>query len=117
MSHYAASRAALSTFVEGLHKEARPLGIQYIAFECGGFPTHLGQPRDSSQAGFGSEGPAVDAYGPQFGELVGMFAANSMAHMLGNLAKAAARIVDVIKREGMAAGLPRAVRVAPGSAK
>jgi short-subunit dehydrogenase len=46
MSHYAASKAALSAYVEGLHKEIRSLGIQCVAFECGGFPTHLGQPRE-----------------------------------------------------------------------
>jgi short-subunit dehydrogenase len=115
MSHYAASKAALSAYVESLHKEVRSLGIQCVAFECGGFPTHLGQPRDASQAAFGSAGPAVAAYGPLFGELVGMFTADPMAHMPGDLAKAAATIVDVIKREGMAAGRPLAVRVALGS--
>ncbi|KAH0542441.1 hypothetical protein FGG08_003196 [Glutinoglossum americanum] len=115
MSHYAASKAALSVYVESLHKEVRPLGIQCVAFECGGFPTHLGQPRDAGEAGFGSAGPAVAAYGPLFGELVGMFAADPMAHMPGDLAKAATAVVDIIKREGMAAGRPWAVRVALGS--
>jgi NAD(P)-dependent dehydrogenase (short-subunit alcohol dehydrogenase family) len=115
MSHYAASKAALSVYVESLHKEVRPLGIQCVALECGGFPTHLGQPRDADTAGFGSVGPAVAAYGPLFGELVRMFAADPMAHMPGDLAKAAARIVDILKREGMAAGRPWAVRVTLGS--
>jgi short-subunit dehydrogenase len=115
MSHYAASKAALSAYVESLHKEVRPLGIQCVAFECGGFPTHLGQPRDASEVAFGSVGPTVAAYGPLFGELVGMFAADPMAYMPGDLAKAAMRIVEVIRREGMAAGRQWAVRVALGS--
>lgn len=115
MSHYTASKAALSAYVESLHKEVHPLGIQCVAFECGGFPTHLGQPRDACEAPFGSVGPAVAAYGPLFGELVGMFAADPMAHMPGDLAKAAMRIVEVIRRDGMAAGRQWAVRVALGS--
>jgi len=115
MSHYAASKAALSVYVESLHKEVRSLGIQCVAFECGGFPTHLGQPRDTSEAAFGSIGPAIAAYGPLFGELVGMFAADPMAHMPGDLAKATMAIVDVIQRNGMAAGRPWVVRVALGS--
>jgi hypothetical protein len=64
---------------------------------------------------FGSVGPTVAAYGPLFGELVGMFAADPMAYMPGDLAKAAMRIVEVIRREGMAAGRQWAVRVALGS--
>jgi len=115
MAHYAASKAALSAFVDGLHKEVRPHGIQCLSFECGGFPTHLGQPRDAGDGGFGAVGPTIAAYQPLFGELVAMFASDPMAYMPGDLAKAAARIVDVIKREGLAAGKPWAVRVAIGS--
>ncbi|KAM5355049.1 hypothetical protein ACJ41O_001695 [Fusarium nematophilum] len=115
LSHYAASKAALSTYVESLHKELRPLGIRCVAFECGGFPTSLGQPRDSSQAAFGTNGPAIEAYTPLFVSLVTKFATNPEAHMPGDLAKAATRIVDVVKREGLAAGKPWAVRVAIGS--
>jgi short-subunit dehydrogenase len=115
MSHYAASKAALSSYVEALHKEVRSLGIQCVAFECGGFPTHLGRPREASQAAFGSTGPAVASYGPLFGELVGMFAADPMAYMPGDLAKAATAIVDVITRKDVAARQPWAVRIALGS--
>lgn len=115
MSHYAASKAALSAYVEALHKEIRPLGIRCVAFECGGFPTSLGQPRDSSQASFGSNGPAIEAYSPLFVSLVTKFATNPSAHMPGDVAKAAATIVDVVKREGLAAEKPWAVRVALGS--
>lgn len=115
MSHYAASKAALSAYVESLHKEVRPLGIRCVAFECGGFPTNLGQPRDSSQAGFGSAGPAVDDYKPLFGSLVSKFATNPMAHMPGDVTKAAGRIVDIVTREQVASGKPWPVRVALGS--
>jgi hypothetical protein len=44
-----------------------------------------------------------------------MFTTNSAALMPGDLTKAAVRMVDVMKREGMAAGRPWAVRVALGS--
>jgi NAD(P)-dependent dehydrogenase (short-subunit alcohol dehydrogenase family) len=115
MSHYAASKAALSAYVESLHKEVRPLGINCVAFECGGFPTHLGQPREADQEGFGGTGPAIEAYRPLFGEFVGRMMKNPMAHMPGDLRKATERIVDVVKREGMAKGKPWAVRVALGS--
>ncbi|KAH6689857.1 hypothetical protein F5X68DRAFT_268156 [Plectosphaerella plurivora] len=115
MSHYAASKAALSTYVESLDKETRGLGIRFVAFECGGFPTNLGQPRDSSQAAFGSLGPSISAYAPLFGALMSKFATNPMVHMPGDVGKAAVAIVDVVKREGLAAGKPWAVRVALGS--
>ncbi|KAM0427900.1 hypothetical protein ACHAPT_007359 [Fusarium lateritium] len=115
MSLYASSKAALSTYVEALHKEVRSLGIRCVAFECGGFPTNLGQPRDPSQAGFGANGPSIEAYGPLFTSLVTKFAANPSAHMPGDVIKAADRIVDVVKREGLAADKPWAVRVALGS--
>jgi short-subunit dehydrogenase len=115
MSHYAASKAALSAYVEGLHRELRPQGIQCVAFECGGFPTHLGQPRNEGETGFGSGGPSVAAYAQLFAELVGKFSANPMAHMPGDLGEASSRIVDVVKREGIVGGRPWAVRVALGS--
>lgn len=115
MSHYAASKAALSAYVESLDKEVRGLGIRCVAFECGGFPTHLGQPRGDGQESFGTGGPAVEAYGPLFGELVGKFMANPMGHMPGDLSKAVARMVDVVKREGLVGRRPWAVRVALGS--
>jgi short-subunit dehydrogenase len=115
MAHYSASKAALSAFVDGLHKEVRPHGIQCVSFECGGFPTHLGQPRDAGDNGFGAVGPAITEYQPLFGELIGMFASDPMAHMPGDLEKAAASMVDIVKREGLAAGKAWAVRVAIGS--
>ncbi|KAL8288313.1 hypothetical protein RB597_000428 [Gaeumannomyces tritici] len=116
MSHYAASKAGLSAYVEALHKEVRPLGIRCVAIECGGFPTSLGQPREGGAGeSFGASRPAIEAYGPLFGTLMSKFATNPMAHMPGDVGKAAARIVDVLRREGLAAGKPWAVRVALGS--
>ncbi|KAL6860743.1 hypothetical protein ACO1O0_004777 [Amphichorda felina] len=115
VSHYAASKAALSTYVESLDKELRPLGVWCVAVECRGFPTNLGHPRDSSQAGFGSAGPAIDAYGPLFTSLVTKLATNPSAHMPGDVPKAAARIIDIVKREGRAGEKTWAVRVALGS--
>jgi NAD(P)-dependent dehydrogenase (short-subunit alcohol dehydrogenase family) len=115
MSHYAASKAALSAYIEGLDREVRSFGIRCIAFECGGFPTRLGQPRDANQEAFGSGGPAIAGYLPLFMELSGIWVANPMGHMPGDLRKCGERIVDVVKREGMASGLPWAVRVALGS--
>jgi hypothetical protein len=115
MSHYAASKAALSTYVESLHKEVRPLGIQCVAFECGGFPTHLGQPREESATTFGSGGPTIPAYETMFGEFFGKLMANPLANVPGDVLKAAARIVDVLKKEGEGANHPWPVRVAIGS--
>jgi short-subunit dehydrogenase len=115
MSHYAASKAALSTYVESLHKEVRQLGIQCVAFECGGFLTHLGQPREETATSFGSGGPAITTYKPLFSEFFGKLMANPLANMPGDLSKAAVTIVDVLKREGLAAGRSWPVRVAIGS--
>ncbi|KAI5465287.1 hypothetical protein BGZ63DRAFT_460084 [Mariannaea sp. PMI_226] len=115
MSHYAASKAALSTYVESLHKEVRPFGISCVDFMCGGFPTNLGQPRETGQAAFGSEGTGLAAYTYLLGELVGMFASDPMSFMPGDLKKVATVVVDIIKGEGVAAGKPWAVSVALGS--
>ncbi|KAK3313162.1 hypothetical protein B0H66DRAFT_387478 [Apodospora peruviana] len=116
MSHYAASKAALSAYIESLHKELRPLGIDCVAFECGGFPTHLGQPRAEGDSTFGGgvdEG--IKDYVPGFGKLVGMFMSDPMEFMPGDLSKVAPRIVDIMKREGVAAGRPWAVHIFFGS--
>lgn len=115
MSHYAASKAAVSVYAEALHKEVRSLGIRCAAFECGGMPTSLGQPRDTSQAGFGSSSPGISAYEPTFTSLVTKFATDAMIYMPGDPAKAAARMIDVVKQEGLAKAKPWAVRVALGS--
>lgn len=115
MSHYSASKAALSAFVESFAKEVRPLGIRCVAFECGGFPTNLGQSREPSTEAFGSAGPAIEAYGPLFSSLVGKFMTNPTAHMPGDISKAAAAIYGIVTKQGVAGEKPWAVRVALGS--
>jgi short-subunit dehydrogenase len=115
MSHYVASKAALSTHVESLHKEGRPRDIQCVAFECGGFPAHLGQSRQKGESDFGSGGPTINTYGSLFGKTIGKMMANPMVHMPGDLGKAVARIVDVHRKEGLAARRPWAVCVSLGS--
>lgn len=114
MGAYAASKAALSSYVESLHNEIRPLGLKAVAFECGGFPTHLGQPREEGPAS-AVQGSAIPDYLPQLGKLGGMFASNMELYMPGDLEKVGPRLVDVVKREGVAAGKPWAVRVCLGS--
>ncbi|KAK3317812.1 hypothetical protein B0T19DRAFT_298572 [Cercophora scortea] len=117
MSHYASSKAALSAYVESLHKEVSPLGITCVAFECGGFPTHLGQPRAEGDTAFASSPTSTGngAYGKGMAALGGMFMSDPMAFMPGDLGKVARGMVDVLKREGVAEGRPWAVRVLFGS--
>ncbi|KAK3385403.1 hypothetical protein B0H63DRAFT_472862 [Podospora didyma] len=115
MSHYAASKAALSAYVEALHKEVSPLGIRCVAFECGGFPTHLGQPRESSSSSIAPPAFGSELYPAGLGALLSMFGSDPPRFMPGDLSKVAPRIVDVLKREGAAAGRPWAVRVVFGS--
>ncbi|KAM7191699.1 hypothetical protein V8F20_009176 [Naviculisporaceae sp. PSN 640] len=116
MSHYSASKAALSQYVECLRKEVSPLGIQCIALESGGMPTHLGQPRDdASVESFGTETPGIAAYQPGLASLGGMFMSDPMAYMPGDLGKVSKLIVDIIKREGLAEGKDLPARVLFGS--
>lgn len=115
MSHYSASKAALSAFVESLSKEVRPFGIRCVALECGGFPTQLGQSRDPTSGGFGSGGPAIEAYTPLFSSLVGRFMTNPMAHMPGDVVQAAAAMFNIVTRQGLAAEKPWAIRIALGT--
>ncbi|SPO03645.1 related to ketoreductases [Cephalotrichum gorgonifer] len=115
MSHYGASKAALSAYIDSLDKEVAPLGIRCVAFESGAFPTHLGQPREQAQPA-PSSGPAgIAAYAPLFNDLMGTFASDMMGHMPGDVAKAAALIVDVVKREGKAQGKAWTTHVALGT--
>ncbi|CAH0021430.1 unnamed protein product [Clonostachys rhizophaga] len=115
MSHYAASKAALSTYVESLHKEVRPLGIECVSFACGGFPTNLGQPRDSGTAGFGSEGTSIQAYQPLMADIAGMMMEDPMAFMPGDLVKLSTVLVNILSKEGLEAKLPWSVNIALGS--
>ncbi|KAF9768993.1 hypothetical protein IL306_013658 [Fusarium sp. DS 682] len=114
MSHYAASKAALSTYIESLHKEVRPFGISCVGFECGNFPTSLGHPREDTPPELTSQAPAIADYGKLMGEVGGMFA-KAFAQRTGDLNKVASVMVDVMKGEGIAVGKPWAVRVALGS--
>jgi NAD(P)-dependent dehydrogenase (short-subunit alcohol dehydrogenase family) len=115
MSHYAASKAALSTYVEVLHRELRTAGINCVCIEPGGFATNLGQYRGSNQEASGVSRPGIAAYEPLFKEFYDLFMGRFNDFMPGDLARGAARIVDVVKREGIASGKPWTVRVALGS--
>lgn len=114
MSHYAASKAALSTYIESLHKEVQPLGISCVGFMCGNFPTNLGYPREDENPEFHTQAPAIADYGNLLGELGAMFA-KAFTQRTGELEKVATAMVDVMKGEGMAAGKPWAVNIALGS--
>ncbi|RFU76793.1 3-oxoacyl-acyl-carrier- reductase [Trichoderma arundinaceum] len=115
MSHYSMTKAALSSFAEGLHKEVSGLGIRSVAFDCGGFITNLGQPREGEVSHSSPSAEPTEAYKPLFAEFMGVFATNPLELMPGDPAKAASTMVDVIKGEGVAAGRPWAVRVVLGS--
>ncbi|KAH7466516.1 hypothetical protein FOMA001_g16609 [Fusarium oxysporum f. sp. matthiolae] len=114
MSHYAASKAALSTYIESLHKEVRPFGISCVGFMCGSFPTNLGHPREEGEPEFASQGPAIADYEKLMGEL-GLMFAKAFAQRTGELDKVAVAMVDIMKGEGIAAGKPWAVSIAIGS--
>ena len=116
MGAYSASKAALSSYVETLHKELRPLGIQCVSIECGGFPTNLGQPRSEADSAFGTEGTSLpDAYGPVLMEVGGRFMSDPMKFMPGDLSKVGAAIVDIVKREGVVGDRKWVARVLLGS--
>ncbi|KAF5986769.1 ketoreductase [Fusarium bulbicola] len=114
MSHYAASKAALSTYIESLHKEVRPFGISCVGFMCGNFPTKLGHPRDEDGPEFALQGPAIADYNKLIGEL-GLMFAKAFAQRTGELDKVAKVMVDIMKGEGIAAEKPWAVSIAIGS--
>lgn len=102
MGTYSASKAALSSYVESLHKELGPLGIRCVSIECGGFSTNLGQPRSESDSAFGTEGTSrPDAYGPLLAKVGGMFMSDPMKFMPGDLGRVGTAIVDVVKTEGV----------------
>ncbi|KAM0544802.1 hypothetical protein ACHAPJ_011630 [Fusarium lateritium] len=115
LSHYAASKAALGAFVEGLAKEVRRFNIRCIIFEPGGFPSQLGLPREGSVEGFGKYKPAIEAYNPAFEEMMGIFASDIVPNVPGDINKLSERIVDCVKVEGISAGRPEPVRVILGS--
>ncbi|KAH7123250.1 hypothetical protein B0J13DRAFT_679976 [Dactylonectria estremocensis] len=113
MSHYGSSKAALSAYIEGLHKETTPLGIRCVAIECGGAPTSLGQPREEGKDVFVF--PAIEGYLPLFGELMERFAKDPLAVSPGDVTKIAKSIVEIVQRDGVAEGRPWPIRVPLGS--
>ncbi|KAK3995273.1 3-oxoacyl-reductase [Cladorrhinum sp. PSN332] len=118
MSHYAASKAALSAYVESLGSELKPLGIDVVAFECGGCPTSLGQPRTgggSKEFQIVAPTQLPEVYGEGVGKFVGMFSRDPMGFMPGDLGKVSRTMVEVLKREGPSKELKWAKRVVLGS--
>ena len=113
---YCASKAALSTYVESLHKELSPLGIRCVTIECGGFPTNLGQPRSETDTTFGTEGTSLpDAYGPLMAKVGGMYMSDPMKFMPGDLTRVGTTIVDIVKAEGVVGDKKWVARVLLGS--
>ncbi|KAK0735998.1 hypothetical protein B0T21DRAFT_411208 [Apiosordaria backusii] len=98
MSHYAASKAALSTYIESLDKEVSGFGIKVVGFECGGCVTNLGQPRDTNHAAGLLEQQTETVYGEGLGRLVGMFMRDAMAYMPGDSAKVAKVMVETVEK-------------------
>lgn len=115
MSHYAMSKAALGVFAESLHKEVSPLGIRSVAFDLGGFNTHLSHPREGDKSATASQPPTNDAYMPLFAEFTSMFTGDTLKYTPGEAPNVASAMVDVIKQEGVVGDRPWAVRVVLGS--
>ncbi|ETR99773.1 NAD(P)-binding protein [Trichoderma reesei RUT C-30] len=125
LSHYCMTKAALSSFAESVHKEVSHMGIKCVAFDLGGFPTRLAQPRDGDDAAGDSavnpdevsfpESPVSEPYAETFGEYLSLFLPDPSWTIPGDPNKAASAMVDVIRRQGAAAGRPWAVRVVLGS--
>ncbi|KAJ5637374.1 hypothetical protein N7490_007253 [Penicillium lividum] len=114
LTHYAASKAALDVFAEGLAKEIGPLGIQSVIFEPGGFVSNLGQAREGSELGFGKYTPSIQDYNDLFGDVMDLFATELAVNIPGSVEKMARQIVDVIKQDGLARGRKIPVRVILG---
>ncbi|KAF5002978.1 hypothetical protein FDECE_10452 [Fusarium decemcellulare] len=114
LTHYAASKAALDIFVEGLSKEVKSFNIHCMIFEPGGFPSQLGAAREGSTEGFGKYQPLIEAYNPLFAHTMGIFASEIVPNVPGDINKLAERIADCVKGEGVCAGKPRPLRVILG---
>lgn len=115
LSHYAASKAALDIFVEGLASEVQPFNIRCVIFEPGGFVSQLGMPREGSNDGFGKYKPAIADYNPLFDDMMNVFATDIGPNMPGDVNKLAERVVDCVQRKGLFAEQLWAVRVILGS--
>lgn len=117
------TKAALSSFAESLHKEVSHLGINCVAFDIGGFPTRLAQPREEDNAAVPVEAEPSSAlasavsepYADIFGKYMGLFVPDHSWVTPGDPSKAASAMVDVIQRKGVVAGRSWATRVVLGS--
>ncbi|KAK3321351.1 hypothetical protein B0T19DRAFT_264211 [Cercophora scortea] len=107
LTHYSLTKAALTMFAEGLHKEIAPLGLRSIIFEPGGFDSQLFVPRDPTI----SRAPKIADYLPQFTKI---FSSGNFVPPPGDIAKLPDAIIDVVKGEGLAAGRRVPVRVVLG---
>lgn len=75
------TKAALSSFAESLHKEVSHMGINCVAFDIGGFPTRLAQPREQDDGATSVKTEASSAlasavsepYADIFGQYMGLF--------------------------------------------
>jgi NAD(P)-dependent dehydrogenase (short-subunit alcohol dehydrogenase family) len=115
------TKAALSSFAESLHKEVSHQGINCVAFDIGGFPTRLAQPREEDNGTASAKpepvsGPIVsEPYAGIFGQYMELFSPDHSWVVPGDPNKAASAMVDVIQRQGVAAGRSWASRVVLGS--
>ncbi|VBB82034.1 Putative dehydrogenase [Podospora comata] len=105
MSHYSASKSALSTTITSLAKELLPFHISVLAFECGGTVTNLGQPRQpspspppSSSSLLSSPPPQETPYAQGIASLITMFTRDPPAYMPGSPSKMAKTMVSVINK-------------------
>ncbi|PKS06123.1 hypothetical protein jhhlp_007440 [Lomentospora prolificans] len=114
LSHYAASKAALTIFGEALSKEVSAFDIRCVVFGPGGFVSQLGVPRKGSAEGFAVYQPAIDDYKPLFREMMKVFATEIGPNIPGDVNKLSECIVDSVKGEGLFAGRPSELRVILG---
>ncbi|KAK4197401.1 putative dehydrogenase [Triangularia verruculosa] len=108
MSHYASSKAALSTYIEALAKELAPFGVGVVGFECGGCATNLGQPREETTPNNNSSSSTTGlldqkqqqetVYDDGLAKLVGMFTRDPMAYMPGDADKVARTMAEVVQK-------------------
>ncbi|UKZ69427.1 uncharacterized protein TrAtP1_010437 [Trichoderma atroviride] len=123
LGHYCMTKAALSSFAESLHREVSHLGINCVAFDIGGFPTRLAQPREQDNdtaskkvdSGSALARAVSEPYADIFGQYMGLFVPDHSWVTPGDPNKAASTMVDVIQRRGVAEGRSWATRVVLGS--
>jgi NAD(P)-dependent dehydrogenase (short-subunit alcohol dehydrogenase family) len=113
LTHYAAAKAALNSFVEGLRKELHKQPVHCTILEPGGFASQLGQARSGSDEGFGKYQPQIEPYVELFGEIMGVFVNEIMPNVPGDIERFAKTIVDLLGDQEKAKKLP--VRLVLGS--